>query len=286
MNLKVDQIWETAAKGRNEEAYGSPTTMNAVRLRHTLDILGRYPSGRLLDAGCGAGGTTSAVLKAGWKVEAIDYANNMVSETNAHLKQEGFEDVVARQCSVTDLNLFGDEEFDAVICLGVMYYIEQDEQAYREFVRVLKPGGILICSMQNELFDMFTFNRYTRRFFKRHFFPLLDGGDGNRTEELDRKLSGLLTNPDAPAKHDSGSARDSVFTRQDIPMVYPSKLEAIGFETVSGPYYHGIHLVPPLLETEDPKLAEESREKQFDLAKDWRGMFNAAHFLFEFRKRD
>ena len=281
MDIKVDEIWETAAKGRNEEAYGSPTTMNAVRLRHTLDILKKYPAGKLLDAGCGAGGTTSAVLKAGWQVEPIDYANNMVSETNEHLKEEGFDNVTARQCSVTDLNLFGDGEFDAVICLGVMYYIEEDEKAYREFLRVLKPGGILLVSMQNELFDMFTFNRYTRRFFKRHFFPLIDGG---REEELDGKLSALMTNPEAPAKHDTGSARDTVFTRQDVPMAYPSKLEAVGFETVSGPYYHGIHLAPPLLEADDPKLAEESREKQFDLAQDWRGMFNAAHFLYEFRK--
>jgi ubiquinone/menaquinone biosynthesis C-methylase UbiE len=258
--------------------------MNAVRLKITLDILKRHQPGRLLDAGCGGGATTTAVMDAGWDAQAIDYAENMVAETNAHLAEKGITDRQARQASVTDLSMFSDGEFDALICLGVMYYIEDEEQAYREFCRVLKPGGILLVSMQNELFDMFTFNRYTRRFFKRHFFPLIDGGNDGRADELDQLLAGLITNPDAPTSHDSGSARDAVFTRQDTPFTYPSKLEKVGFETLSGPYYHGIHLAPPLLESKDEKLALESRDKQYTLAEDWRGMFNAAHFMFEFRK--
>ncbi len=277
-------IWEAAAKSWNADAYGSLTTMNAVRLRLTLDILKNYPCGKVLDAGCGAGGTTSTLLEAGWEVEPIDYATNMVEEANVHLAQRGFPNVRARQASVTDLGLYQDNTFDAVICLGVMYYIEQDTRAYGEFLRVLKPGGVLICSMQNEFFDLFTFNRYTRRFFERHFFPLVDGGADERADELDQALSSLMTNPDAPAQHDAGSARDSVFTRQDNPLAYPSKLNDLGFETVSGPHYHGIHLVPPLLEKMDPAWEQESRDKQYELAHDWRSMFSAAHFLFEFSK--
>ena len=156
---------------------------------------------------------------------------------------------------------------------------------YREFWRVLKPGGVLICSMQNEFFDLFTLNRYTRRFFQRHFFPLVEGGSDERAKELDDALSSLMTNPDAPAEHDTGSARDSVFTRQDNPLAYPAKLEKLGFETVSGPHYHGIHLVPPLMEKMHPALERESGEKQYELADDWRSMFSAAHFMFQFCKR-
>ena len=284
MNETVSPYWKEASKDLNERAYATPNTMNAVRLRTALEILDKYPKGSLLDAGCGAGATTTAALEAGWDVTSIDFSEDMVRETNVHLKEKGHTDRKASQASITDLSKFQNGEFDAVICLGVMYYIEEDEKAYREFLRVLKPGGILLCSMQNEFFDLFTFNRYTRRFYKRHFFPLIDGGDGDRAEELDKALSSLMVNPNAPEQHDSGSGRDEVFMRQDNPMAYPQKLASLGFEPISGPYYHGIHLVPPLMEKMDAAWAEESAAKQYSLAQDWRSMFSAAHFMFEFRK--
>lgn len=284
MHAAAKDFWDSAAKGRNEEAYGCPHAMNAVRLRITLDILGKYAPGKLLDAGCGAGATTRAVLDAGWDAMAIDYSQGMVEETNTHLKEKGYHDRTALQASVTDLGAFPDDHFDAAICLGVLYYIERDDLAYRELWRVLKPGGILICSHQNEFFDLFTFNRYTRRFFKRHFFPLIDRGKNGRADELDKAIASLLTHPEEPVRHDEGSARDAVFTRQENPVAFPEKLARFGFQTISGPYYHGRHLVPPLIEKLDESLAEESRTKQYSLAQDWRGMFTAAHFLFEARK--
>ncbi len=286
METELNPFWENAASGRNEEAYGCSNSMNSVRLRLTLDILNKCTPGKLLDAGCGAGATTAAVLERGWDAVGIDFASNMVDETNAHLRAKGFHNNRAHQASVTDLSLFPDDSFDAVICLGVMYYIEQEDLAYRELWRVLKPGALLICSHQNELFDLFTLNRYTKRFFKRHFFPLIDGGQGERAVELDAALSSLLTCANEPVTHDSGSARDAVFTRQENPLHFPEKLARHNFRVVSGPYYHGIHLAPPLLENSLSGLRNESSEKQYGLSQDWRGMFLAAHFLFEAQKND
>lgn len=284
MGLTVSPYWRASSVNLNERAYGDSHTMNAVRLRITLDILGEYTPGKLLDAGCGAGATTTTALDAGWDAVPIDFSDAMVAETNKHLRDKGYCDRVAHQASITDLSIFADNQFDAVICLGVLYYIERDDLAYRELCRVLKPGGVLICSAQNELFDLFTFNRYTRRFFRRHFFPLVDGGQDERADELDEAISSLLTCPDEPVKHDAGSARDVVFTRQENPLTFPEKLSTFNLDVVSGPYYHGIHLVPPLIEKRDGDLENESREKQYSLAQDWRGMFMAAHFLYEARK--
>ena len=284
MNKQVEDHWKQASKGLNERAYRSPTAMNAVRLQIAKDILKSYPKGRLLDAGCGGGATSTAMMDDGWDVTPIDFSADMVRETNARLSERGIIDREAFQAPVTDLSKFEDGSFDAIICLGVMYYVEEDEKAYQEFRRVLKPGGVLLCSMQNEFFDLFTLNRYTRRFFKRHFFPLLDGGDKEKVEHLDQALSSLLVNPEEPKSHDPGSSRDAVFMRQDNPIAYPEKVSSFGFEKISGPYYHGIHLVPPILERSNSEWEQESAEKQYGLAEDWRGMFNAAHFLYEFRK--
>src|SRR5947208_2532423 len=36
---------------------------------------------------------------------------------------------------------FPDNSFDAVVCLGVLGYLDRDERALREIWRILKPGG-------------------------------------------------------------------------------------------------------------------------------------------------
>ena len=283
MKWSDDDYWNLCAGGLNEAAYRHEFTMNAVRLRIALDLLSAHRPGRLLDAGCGAGYTTVAFIRLGWDANGIDLSPALIADANRYVEDQlGLRDVF-HHAPVTDLSLFPAASFDAVTCLGVMYYVQDDTAAYREFNRILKPGGVFLVSQQNEIFDLFTFNRYTRQFFRNNVFPLLDGGV-DRTDELDRLLAGLMTNPDAPVVHDPGSARDEVFTRPENPLTFGNKLRAFGFEPAGETHYHGIHIVPPLIEAKDRALAEQSERKQYELKNDWRSLFMAAHFLVEARK--
>ena len=58
-----------------------------------------------------------------------------------------------------------------MVALNVLAYMEEGEedQFYRESNRVLKPGGHLLITHSNELFDMFTMNNLTVKFFESHF---------------------------------------------------------------------------------------------------------------------
>ena len=50
--------------------------------------------------------------------------------------------------NATNLEQYADESFDVVLCLGPMYHltaIEDRENCIKENLRVLKPGGLLIC---------------------------------------------------------------------------------------------------------------------------------------------
>ena len=264
--------------------YADPDSMKSIRLRIVLELLARHREGKLLDAGCGTGLTIAAFREAGWDASGVDASPGMVEQAATLLKEMGDPDGLVHQASITDLGLFPDGCFDAVVCIGVMYYIRDTGAAYREMNRVLKPGGILICSYHNELFDLFTFNKYTRWFFRRNIFPLLGGGDTERNQALDEALSMLIANPEAPAQHDPGSARDQVFTHPDNPLTIAETFAAHGLEMVDGPYYHGIHIIPPLMEMRFPELAAESLRMQYDLRRDWRSIFMAAHFLIEARK--
>ena len=46
---------------------------------------------------------------------------------------------------------FRDGEFDKVLCTGVLMHIADSDLAVRELVRVLRPGGKLVCSINNAL---------------------------------------------------------------------------------------------------------------------------------------
>jgi ubiquinone/menaquinone biosynthesis C-methylase UbiE len=281
---KAQKHFDEIAHYLREEAYAHENTMNSVRLKITRSILKKYPIGNLLDIGCGGGHTTYSFLKDGWSAVGVDFSENTVKEANAFIKTQHGPDNLIQQASATDLSTFPDASLDVVLCLGVLYYIEDVNAAYKEIFRVLKPGGIFICSHQNELFDLFTFNKYTLRFFRNHVFPLVDGEKDKREIELENLVKSLITHHDEPKKHDQGSGRDTVLTYPENPLTFPSKMKSYGFTVKSEPYYHGFHLMPPLAMKKETHLKVESEQKQYELRHDWRGLFMAAHFLFEMQK--
>lgn len=95
-------------------------------------------SAKVLDAGCGTGGTIKLLEKAGYKnVIGIDNSQEAIKFT----KKRGIKKIV----SGTINNLpFPDKTFDAIICLDVLYHQNVDpSHAIGEFRRVLKTGGFL-----------------------------------------------------------------------------------------------------------------------------------------------
>jgi ubiquinone/menaquinone biosynthesis C-methylase UbiE len=100
---------------------------------------------RVLDAGCGTGETAAKLLEQGYEARGMDISESMVSHACARLGADRFR--------VGDLERipFPDSEFDAVVCLGVIEYLERDEGALREIARVLRPGGTAVISTPNAI---------------------------------------------------------------------------------------------------------------------------------------
>jgi ubiquinone/menaquinone biosynthesis C-methylase UbiE len=70
----------------------------------------------------------------------MDVSEAMVKYAQEHYHPERFRTGDIEQMS------FPDNTFDAVTCLGVVEYLNQDEPALREMWRVLKPGGWAIIT--------------------------------------------------------------------------------------------------------------------------------------------
>ncbi len=98
---------------------------------------------KILDAGCGTGGLIRrlAPARTGWSWAGVDV--EPLACARARERATGAE---IREGSVTALP-WADGFFDAVVSADVIYHVEDDAAALREFFRVLRPGGIVVINV-------------------------------------------------------------------------------------------------------------------------------------------
>ena len=112
---------------------------------------------RVLDLGCGFGRHSYEALKRGAEVVACDLARPEVEQVRdlARLlvaSGEVDESVMAAPVQGNALGLpFDDNSFDRVIASEVLEHISDDESAFAELARVLRPGGRLAVTIPSWL---------------------------------------------------------------------------------------------------------------------------------------
>ena len=134
-----DAIAETYARRRD------PTGSDAALIDDLLDDL--PPDATVLDAGCGDGARTLANLPAG--SVGLD-----VSRRGLELARETVPDARLVQADMTAVPL-ADGSVDAVTAYHAVFHVPRESQpdVYREFARVLRPGGRLLLTLPGGRFE-------------------------------------------------------------------------------------------------------------------------------------
>jgi len=103
------------------------------------------PDARVLDAGCGIGGSSRLLAKQfNCRVVGVDLAEKFIESAIFLTQCTRLENLVSfQQGSVLDLP-FENNTFDAILCQHILMNIEDKSTAVKEFFRVLKPGGKLM----------------------------------------------------------------------------------------------------------------------------------------------
>ncbi len=136
----------TAAAERNSEgAWLPPWTKLEHQARY--DFVAPFVSGkRVVDCACGAGiGSVLFAANGALEVRAIDSSADAVDEAR---KADPRSNLQITRGDATNTGL-SDGFADVFISLETIEHIKEDAAFIEEIFRVLKPGGMLICSTPN-----------------------------------------------------------------------------------------------------------------------------------------
>jgi 2-polyprenyl-6-hydroxyphenyl methylase/3-demethylubiquinone-9 3-methyltransferase len=143
-----------------------------------LRVIGDRAADRVLDVadiGCGAGTQSIEWAQAGHSVHALDVNGRLVQLARERAVKAG-SDIDFRVGSATDVP-WGNESMDVCIALELLEHVADWESCVNEFVRILRPGGLLFMTTTNRLcprqeeFNLPLYSWYPRR-AKRHFEKL------------------------------------------------------------------------------------------------------------------
>lgn len=246
---------------------------------------GRKEAQKILDFGCGQGRLLSWLLENGYDATGIEPNAGMLRVAKKEIEKFGTSRLI--HGSLDALAPMKDETYDTVVIMGVLQYLPDDEYAalLNEAKRVLKGQGVLVCTFQNALFDLFTFNKYTVDFLINELlFPAKSTATSvEKRSEIARDIERLITNPDKPA-YASARARDNVFVRLSNPLLIEQHLSGFGLRMIKKYFYEYFGL-PPLISPKHQEVAQVLGA-QFEVgnAEAWQGTFMANAFLIEATK--
>ncbi|MDF1548308.1 MAG: methyltransferase domain-containing protein [Bacteroidales bacterium] len=151
--------WNKFSKTQLDSYTG--TTISEDRLKRLCGgDLSVFKGKKVLEVGCGAGRFTEIMLAAGASVSAVDISSAV--EAN-YQNCKNYPNYSVCQANVYNLP-FNYEEFDIVVCIGVIQHTPDPEKTINTLCNYVKPSGTLIIDHYTKGYPETFFRKKIRNF--------------------------------------------------------------------------------------------------------------------------
>jgi 2-polyprenyl-3-methyl-5-hydroxy-6-metoxy-1,4-benzoquinol methylase len=284
---QVKACYSTWADTYHRDYFGPQAAYPPVHRDLVVRLVRESGARSLLDAGCGPATFLREFAGSGIDLYGFDLTPEMVAEGRRVLSQQGVDANHVWQGSVTNPESYrgaGDRAFDAAICIGVLPHVPETADSVvianlREHVR---PGGLVVVEARNQLFALFTLNRYSYDLFAKDLIGEARSGRPPDAGALRDALAELQTHfrmhlPPIRKGKEGEPGYDEVLSRSHNPLMLARAFARAGFANVRTLFYH-FHCFPPMLQSRFPEFFREESLARED-PEDWRGYFMASAFL-------
>jgi len=158
--------------------YTAPTNSAKIFCKYTNDL-----SIKILDAGCGTGLVAKELKKLGFKnIIGVDFSQDMLDLIPQNIYQ---------RLDLVDLNdtlKYKNNEFDGIICVGTFTYGHVKAKALDEFLRIIKPNGLICFTINEGIYQKYEFDKKIKEL-----------ENNNKWKVLELKKSTYIVNKDVEA---------------------------------------------------------------------------------------
>lgn len=289
---RVRSCYSTWSDRYYADYYGPDAVHPPVHRDILRDLLMRADARSLLDAGCGPASFLRDVTDLGMDLYGFDLTPEMVDEAARVLAGRGVPSTRLWTGSVMDPAAFRCptepwRRFDAAVCVGVLPHVppHADRAVLEGLVDAVVPGGLVAVEARNQLFGLFTMNRYSHELVRD---TLIDAdalmshvSDAERPglERALQRLQGMFRTDLPPVRtgHADEPGYDQVLSRTHNPLLVADMARQAGLRDVRTLWYH-FHALPPMLADDAPELFHRASVAMED-PEDWRGLVMASAFL-------
>jgi SAM-dependent methyltransferase len=295
----VRDCYSTWSAQYYDDYYGGAGAYPPVHTDIVRGLLRAAGARTVLDAGCGPASMLRDLAEPGLERWGFDLTPEMVVEARRVLAEQGLPPERVWEGSVLDPAAFQaragapPEGFDAAVCFGVLPHVpaEADAQVLANLRAAVRPGGLVAIEARNQLFALFTLNRYSRDFFHDVLIDVSalkrKAANAGERAALERALAVLdrRFRVDLPPERRGDAGRpgyDEVLSRTHNPFLLRHMAQEKGLTDVEVLFYH-YHALPPMLERGAPGLFRRASLAIED-PRDWRGHFMASALVLVGRR--
>jgi len=277
-----------------KDYYENSSAYPPVHTAIIRDLLEENGTRTMLDAGCGPASMLRDLNLSDMQRFGFDLTPEMLAEGQRVLGEQGVPENHLWLGSVLDAHAFrrgpsaAPEYYDAAICFGVLPHVPagSDLSVLNNLVGSVRSGGMVACEARNELFSLFTLNRYSRDLFRSRLIEepglLASAGDSSELEKLQKALEGLdlqfrMDLPRTRKGYENEPGYDEVLSRTHNPFELRELAVQVGLRNVEVLFYH-YHALPPMLESAAPAIFRRA-SLAMENPRDWRGHFMASAFI-------